>query len=578
MSRRFSGRTSIASIACLLALSGAVQAQLTWHVDDDAALGGDGLGWDTSFRYLQDALWVATVGDEIRVAGGIYKPDQDEAGLATPGERKSTFQLVNGVRLYGGYAGLADPNHPDQRNFELYRSTLSGDLAGNDSPGFGNYDENSHQVVTGSACDETAVLDGFTVSAGNANGPVPYDRGGGVYTSAGSPTLTSCTVTLNRAGGLWSLGAGICCMDDSSPAISDCTISDNRARTFFSMGGGLYCSFSNPRLTNCVIRGNSAQVGGGINLFVSDPTLIDCLIIDNRTIRYSGGGIDAFTSLAVFERCTIENNSATSGGGVSCQSGGPTFISCRIVGNSATGTGGGVRLVDNCTPWFINCLISGNSAVEGAGLVNGNPTVINCTITANTASGLGGGVSGVRSARFANCILWGNRDSEGDGESSQFRGHVPPATVNYCCIEGLDGSLGGVGNIAGPPRFADPDNADYRLAAGSPCIDATDNDAVLPEITTDLDGNPRLVDDPGMPDDGHGAPPIGDLGAYEFQDETCFVDLDGDGDIDLADLETLLSNYGATGTVYTDGDLDRDEDVDLSDLATLLGVYGTTCE
>ena|GEM_PF-1055602 len=57
----------------------------------------------------------------------------------------------------------------------------------------------------------------------------------------------------------------------------------------------------------------------------------------------------------------------------------------------------------------------------------------------------------------------------------------------------------------------------------------------------------------------------------------CFGDLDGDNDVDLADLAQLLSNYGQSGLVYEDGDLDDDGDVDLADLAALLSVYGTTC-
>jgi hypothetical protein len=59
----------------------------------------------------------------------------------------------------------------------------------------------------------------------------------------------------------------------------------------------------------------------------------------------------------------------------------------------------------------------------------------------------------------------------------------------------------------------------------------------------------------------------------------CPGDLDGDDDVDLADLAELLGQYGLTeGATYEDGDLDGDGDVDLADLADLLGVYGTTCE
>ncbi len=62
---------------------------------------------------------------------------------------------------------------------------------------------------------------------------------------------------------------------------------------------------------------------------------------------------------------------------------------------------------------------------------------------------------------------------------------------------------------------------DLHLSAGSPCIDAGDNTAVPPEVTTDLDGNPRFADDPNSPDTGNGAPPIVDLGAYEVEGVDC---------------------------------------------------------
>jgi hypothetical protein len=54
-------------------------------------------------------------------------------------------------------------------------------------------------------------------------------------------------------------------------------------------------------------------------------------------------------------------------------------------------------------------------------------------------------------------------------------------------------------------------------------------------------------------------------------------DVDGDGDVDLADLAALLAAYGccAGDPQYNpDADFDQDGCVDLSDLAELLAHYG----
>jgi len=214
--------------------------------------------------------------------------------------------------------------------------------------------------------------------------------------------------------------------------------------------------------------------------------------------------------------------------------------------------------------------------------------LVNCTIGENTAD-YGGGVccSGSSSPTLTNCILWGDTPQEIYVDSGS-------PVVTYCDVQGgTDEPWFGVGCIDADPLFADPNSGHYVLLAGSLCIDAGDNTAVPADVADldgdgdteertplDLEGIRRFVNDPNIDDTGVADPPdypdIVDMGAYEFG---VFGDLDGDCDVDLADLAQLLGSYGETaGMTYYDGDLDGDGGVDLADLAELLGVYGTTCE
>ena len=197
---------------------------LTIFVDDDADGANDGSSWADAFTGLQDALAMAKYGDEIWVADGIYKPDCDSADPNGSGDRQTTFQLINGVAIYGGYAGFGAPD-PNERNAALYETILSGDLNGDDGPDFANNGENSYHVVTGSGTDAIATLDGFTVTGGNANGPGAFDTGAGLYIATGSPTIQNCLLAdnscSNRAGGIYS--------DLSNPTINNLAIQSNVA-------------------------------------------------------------------------------------------------------------------------------------------------------------------------------------------------------------------------------------------------------------------------------------------------------------------------------------------------------------
>ena len=200
----------IFTLICLSAFSGTIPCQAKIiYVDDDANGLNDGTSWTKAYNYLQDALADANSSAkpvEIRVAQGIYKPDQGVG--QTPGNRDATFQLINGVTIKGGYAGTG---YPDQnaRDIKLYETILSGDLNGDDVNVGDPCDlwnepsraENSYHVVTGSNTDANAVLDGFTTTAGSANGSSEGHRcGAGIYTSYGGPTVTNCVFIHNSAG------------------------------------------------------------------------------------------------------------------------------------------------------------------------------------------------------------------------------------------------------------------------------------------------------------------------------------------------------------------------------------------
>ena len=174
------------------------------YVDADAPGFNNGSSWENAYNFMQDALTDANSAlkpVEIRGTEGIYTPDSNSADPNGSGDRTTTFQLINGVILRGGYAGFGEPD-PDVRDVDFYKTILSGDLDSNDidiiyinepwdlltEP---TRSENSYHVVTGSGTDETAILDGFNIASGNANGRYNTHEslGGGMYTDSGAATV-----------------------------------------------------------------------------------------------------------------------------------------------------------------------------------------------------------------------------------------------------------------------------------------------------------------------------------------------------------------------------------------------------
>jgi len=476
------------------------------YVDDDATGANDGSSWENAYNYLQDALADASStlkSVEIRVAEGIYTPDSDSANPNGSGDREATFQLINGVTLKGGYAGFGEPE-PNARDINVYVTALSGDLDGNDVEVNDPCDlltelsraENSYHVVTGSNMDSNAILDGFSITGGNANVPWPDDWGGGMLNyDYSSPMLIGCTFAENSAR---NGGGGMRNHDYSSPILINCTFTGNTARGGGGMNNTIY---SNPILTGCTFSENTADWGGGMDNYMSSPTLTECNFRNNSATG-GGGGMGNYKSSPTLTECNFRNNSATvDGGGMINWNSILSLTNCTFIGNSATSWGGGI-LNRESSMAVTNCILIANLAGEvGGGIWNYNDCKLmltKCTVVANSAPN--GKALACDSdykmpsrVNVNNCILW-------DGGNEIWNEDRSTITVTYSDVWG---GWPGDGNIDANPCFFelgywDPNglwiDGDYHLQPGSPCIDAGDPDYIAEPNETDLDGNPRLID------------------------------------------------------------------------------------
>jgi hypothetical protein len=156
-------------------------------------------------------------------------------------------------------------------------------------------------VVTFSGGEtESCLLTGFSITGGNA------DKGGGIYCSGSSPTITHCRIYNN--------------------------LSTNNYG-----GGGIHCFNGNLTVTYCIIEGNTGGFGGGLCGEETGTALVgNCIIAGNwargftfggLTQQGSGGGAACFHGyILVLTNCTISSNwayrppapSGSAGGGGVC--------------------------------------------------------------------------------------------------------------------------------------------------------------------------------------------------------------------------------------------------------------------
>ncbi len=341
------------------------------------------------------------------------------------------------------------------------------------------------------------TLDGFTVSNAPRHGLkseygsifnclVTHSRQNGIdsYTTPRLVTNSTLVVTNTIVRKSGTNGIYTCAVDTR---ISHCVITESGGTGVALQQNDTVGVKQVPRVSNFVIRSStvSSNLNSGISLAFWNydaalpdvPVLVDdCLIEDNSGTRGGGvsdaGGITDRSSGVQIVGSTIRRNVASvQGGGVYFMyNRSPSIRRSIVEDNLSSGSGGGLVLYGGLAA---DCMVRGNvAATDGGGAWDG--TYCNSTIIHNEAA-RGGGVWFADAVN--NSIVYYNQANSST--------NVGGGTVSFSCTTP---PFSGTGNISAAPGFSG--SRDWRLVAGSPCLDA--GSFAYVENDYDLEGDPRI--------------------------------------------------------------------------------------
>ena len=277
--------------------------------------------------------------------------------------------------------------------------------------------------------DSTSVLSGFTLTGGtgtDTDGPA-NTRGGGIYASGASPTVSGCVIIDNIAMGEYPAGRG----------------------------GGVYWEEGHVQLRNSRIEYNHADAGNGMALLVSNSDgLMSNLVVANNGVHRPGGAITLVSYTGTLRTSRVIDNLAK---GIDAYSSPCRITNCLISGNHSAGSGGGIRAWWYEPTYIGNCLIINNRADERGGGLNfywsSTAIVENCTI-ANNVAALGGNGASTSGPGPSPAIRNGSFWSSIEQDIVVDTGSLDISHSN------VQGGYPGEGNIDADPLFVDPENGD----------------------------------------------------------------------------------------------------------------------
>ncbi len=401
--------------------------------------------------------------------------------------------------------------------------------------------------------------------------------------------------------------------------------------------GGAAILISGSAIENCTLSQNTGSSGGAIDMastsLQSLPTIFRDSLFEFNEARHSGGAIrdpytDANDGQVTIESCQFRQNSSLAFGGAvsgtnsitgslfeentAVQGGGAVHEAESLEGstfreNSTQGAGGALLNMSAVTR---SLFINNRSSVGGAAIDatnrdlaitdsafiesespakeafvtvsktgTGNLDLTRSTMAGTVPSGsrfidLTGGDHWIESS-----VIWNQAESAEATIQAQnierliiLHSDVSPNSID---IDNPDDYFDLGGNISSDPLFVDAEQANIRLSANSPCIDAGLSFVAIDAGALDVYGEPRTpIDVLGVPNAGQGVGGFLDIGATEYLGTSCLADTNFDGNLTPTDFTAWLAAYNAGASI---ADQNRDNALTPADFTAWLANYNAGC-
>ncbi len=260
---------------------------------------GSGTSWATAKKDIQNAIDIASSGDQIWIKAGTYYPTVDLFNSASPSDpRDKTFFVKNGISLFGGFAGTEASL--SERNIPNNQTILSGDIGT-----IGSSSDNCYHVISAINNSVASTFDGLIITDGTTTA------------TSSSVTANSTAVNRNRGAGIMITHASL---NSVTYIIKNCVIKNHLGGN----GNGASANVFNTSLSveNCIFMNNTVTttvVANGlcINSSGNSLTVSNSVFVSNQYTNAtggSGGAIQTATSSNSFTNCTFTNNKVGASG------------------------------------------------------------------------------------------------------------------------------------------------------------------------------------------------------------------------------------------------------------------------